>query len=108
MLRLAHSIEVAMKAIPFMGWCRIGGSCRRGEGSRDRWRWGLVTTLLLIVAVVFLLARCSFRRRLLAGLRLGLLTRFLGLPLRLNARDLLFANCFLWGIDYYLRGEARI
>lgn len=117
MLRLAHCIEVAMKAIPLMGRCSAGaGGCRwRGEGSGDRrrWRWRLVAALLLVV-VVFLLA--SSPTTLIAGRRLGftiilLLPRFFfGLPLRLDARDLLLAHCyFLWGVRVdYLRREAWI
>ena len=109
MLRLAHSIEVTMKAVPLMSRCRAGGGCRRREGAGDRRRWRLVVAalLLLVIALVFLLARCSLRGRL--GLTTTiLLASFFGLPLRLDARDLLLAHCFLWGIDYYLRRKARI
>ena len=107
MLRLAHSIEVAMKAVPLMSWCRAGGGCRRREGAGDRRRWRLiVAALLLVIAFVFLLARCSLGGRL--GLSIILLASFFGLPFRLDARDLLLAYCFLWRINYYLRREARI
>ena len=108
MLRLAHSIEVTMKAVPLMSRCRAGGGWRRREGARDRRRWRLVVgvLLLLVIALVFLLARCPLSGRL--GLSTILLASFFGLPFRLDARDLLLAHCFLWGIDYYLRRKARI
>ena len=108
MLRLAHSIEVTMKAVPLMSWCRTGGGCRRREGAGDRRRWRLVVAalLLLVITLVFLLARCPLSGRL--GLSTILLASFFGLPFRLDARDLLLAHCFLWGIDYYLRRKARI
>lgn len=108
MLRLAHSIEVAMKAVPLMSWCRTRGGCRRREGARDRRRWRLVVAaLLLLVTLVFLVTRCSLSWRLV-GFTTILLASFFGLPLRLDARDLLLAHCFLWGINYYLRRETRI